>query len=114
RHDPGGVVELVVPGRPAALGTENAQRYPSLFSELDRVREQVLEDLLQALGVGLDHRRQAGLDLDGEIEALVLGKLAETLGDVLVQVRETLRRDIERDGARLDLREVEDVVDERE
>ena len=58
--------------------------------------------------------RQPRIDLDRELEALRLGDVAERALDVAPQLLEAVVLDVHRDGARLDLRQVEDVVDERE
>src|SRR5262249_34898555 len=61
----------------ASLGHADAQLDATLFGELERVREQVLQHLLQALLVGLDRRRDdCAVDLDLEGASLVLRNVA--------------------------------------
>ena len=85
-----------------------------LVRELERVRQQVLEDLLQPLGVG-EHRRAAGSGPSwiDEVDALRLGHVAERALDVAAQLVEAQLADVDDHRARLDLRQVEDVVDQR-
>ena len=45
--------------------------------ELESVREQVLQDLLEALGVRVDRARQVRQELDDELEPLGLGQMIE-------------------------------------
>ena len=66
-----GRVQLRAPRRPAALGGHDSQLYSALGGELESVRQQVLQNPLQALLVGLDHRGQARIDADCEIEVLL-------------------------------------------
>src|SRR5690348_15120652 len=82
--------------------------------ELERVRQQVLQHLLQALQVGEHRRRQPRISADEEIDALRLGDVAERALDVARELVEANVRRVHDDGARLDLRQVEDVVDERQ
>ena len=90
------------------------ERYRALRRELERIREQVLEHLLQALGVGLDRGRQVGGGFDGELESLLLGDVVEHAFDHAVQLGEPHLTDVHHHGARLDLRQIEDVVDQVE
>ena len=101
-------------GRPAARRVLHAQRNAAAVRELERVGEQVGDDLLQPLAVGLDRQRQFRIDRDVEFQPLVGRHLAEGAVDVVLNVGEALRRDVQRHGARLDLREIQDVVDQRE
>ena len=93
----------------------DAHRDVPLRGELERVRQQVLEDLLQPLRVGGERARQGRVDLDrgrpGSSTRRRGGRCARPLS------RSDAKRDLlglDRDRARLDLRQVEDVVDERE
>ena len=58
-------------------------------------------------------RGQVLVELDRERQALLLGDLAERLVDVVAQVREPNLTDLDGHRARLDLREIEDLVDQR-
>ena len=88
------------------------ERDPSLPGELEGVREQVLENLLQALGVRLDGARQVGRRLDGEFQILRLGHVIEGSLDESVEIREAQIAQIHGHRSRFDLREIEDVVDQ--
>ena len=57
--------------------------------------------------------RQVLVQHDAELEALVRGHLAEGALDRVGHVGEALVGDVQRHGARLDLGEIEDVVDQR-
>ena len=88
------------------------QRYLALFGELERVGEQVLEDLLQALGVGLHAAREHVGHFQLKAELLVVGNMTEGAIDVILQFAEGDVADIDDDRARFDLGQVENVVDE--
>src|SRR5262245_52679707 len=62
---------------PAALRRRDAQPYAALRRELERVREQVLEHLLQALGIGDDAASERGVEVDLEEQLPGLGLVAE-------------------------------------
>src|SRR5699024_802946 len=83
----------------------------ALFGELDRVRQQVAQNLTQTHVVGRDRRRQAFVDLDVERQAFLLGQLPERAVNVFFQQRELDVGGIDRDGAGLDAREVENFID---
>ena len=103
-----------MPRRPAAAHFRDVQPHAALGGELEGVREQVLEDLLQALRVG-DHRRpEARLDAHVERQAAVLGVVLERAHDEIEQVGEVHLLGLDRHRARLDLREIEDVRDQVE
>ena len=81
-------------------------------SELDGVADEIEQDLLHGAGVGFD-----GLGVDGavdEFEAVFLRAAAHDPDDLLDQVRHIDRVGVQAHLAGLDLRHVEDVVDERE
>ena len=60
-----------------------------MFGELEGVRQQVFEHLLQALGVGANHfGRKLGIDLDTEFETLAVGDVPEGAGAVVFQFGE--------------------------
>ena len=92
-----------------------AQLDAARLGELERVREQVLDHLLQPLLVGLDrgwHVRAAHLDLEAQL--LVFRDRAERALDEVAQVGQLDVSDVDVHASRLDLREVEDVVDQLE
>ena len=82
--------------------------------ELEGVGEQVLENLLQALRIAREDARQVVVDVDVERQVLGLGDVAERCAR---RCRAGAERDLlgfDGDRARLDLREVENVVDQRQ
>ena len=85
----------------------------AVIGELDRVAEQVVEDLRQAMGIA-----QPGLDLAAaaehlEIQPLFLGLDAIERLDPEDEVGNADRHAVEREFARLDLGHVEDGVEDR-
>ena len=115
---PVSVTESAIQSRPGAqrraLGGADPERDAALFGELEGVREQVAQHLLQPLRVGAHGRRQGAVDLDQEVELALLGDLPEGALHVVAEVAEADLGDLEADRAGLDLGEVEDVVDEGE
>ena len=77
----------------------------------DRVGQEVDEDLLDAPRVPVQAVGDFGVDLDMELEPLGLGPWAHHAGDRLDQLRQPVFRFHDAELARLDLREIEDVVD---
>ena len=98
----------------AVLHHLDPHRDASLLGELEGVGEEVLQDLLQALRVGANVRGDLRLDLDREIQPLLLGDRPEVAIDELLQVGDGDVARLDLHLARLDLAEVEDLVDERE
>src|SRR6185503_3039041 len=91
--------QLVLPG----VGLELDRDLPARLRELDRVRAQVLEHLLDPMRVGEHHRwlaRQAGVHLD----PLSAGELRHPEEALLDQVVERGRRELDAEHPRLDLR----------
>ena len=87
----------------------------ALVGELDRVREQVLQDLLEPLLVGDDRRRDVRADhLHRELERLLLRERPERPLSELAHVGELELGGLDLHLPRLDLRQVEDVVDQVE
>ena len=85
---------------------------PSVGRELHRVGEQVERDLLDRAPVGLE--ADAGRDAGGDLEALVLGARGDDAHGVGEDRVELDVFEVELDAAGLDLRHVEDVVDDVE
>ena len=100
---------LGVPPRGRAL---DAQGHDALLRELECVRQQVPEDLLQPPRVGPDGGRDARLEEDLVGEPLVVRDLAEAPLRELDDVCHGDLADVDGHRAGLDLREVEDLVDE--
>ena len=90
------------------------QRYAALGGELECVGKQVLENLLQSRCVGNQFLGDVFVALDREIQRLVGRNLTERAGDVVLDRLERNLLQIDRRRARFDLRQVEDVVDERQ
>jgi len=114
RHDCVGLRERLARELPP-FGELDPQRDLPFLGELERVRQQVLEDLLQPLLVRLDRRRDVRtVHLDLERELLVLRDGAERPLDELAEVAELHVGHVHVHASRFDLREVEDVVDQVE
>ena len=92
----------------------DVQRHLAVLRELEGVGQQVLDDLLQPLGVGEDRPRQLRSDADDEVDALGLGHVPEGPLDVAVQLVQPQLADVDDHRARLDLRQVENVVDQHQ
>ena len=97
---------------PSAAGIEDREPDAALLGELERIGEQILEHLLEALGVGDQAAAQmrVGVQLEGELAVLCL--VAEGPGDHLQHAGEEDLLRFDGDGAGFDLREIEDVADE--
>ena len=106
------LLEHGVVDAPARRGEADANVHMSLGGELDGVGEQVLEDLLEALRVADQRARQVGVEMHVERQVLVFGHVPEVAIDGVAQAGERDFLDLDRDRARLDLREVENVVDQ--
>ena len=93
-----------------------ARRRRSLrpFGELDGVADQIDEDLPQASGIADERVGHVRHDAARQLEAFLVRARRQQADGVLDDVAESERDALERQLARLDLREVEDVVDERE
>ena len=80
----------------------------------ERVRDQVREDLLQALRVGGQRLRHRGVERQRELETALVRDRREAALDLVEHAprREFLGLHVHRAG--LDLRQVEDVVDQRQ
>ena len=114
RHRGGGEAKNRMVGRPPAGHLLHAHLDLTLRGELERVREQVLENLLQTFRVAGERARQRIVDLDLEGQVLRLGEVVERSFDTVAKRREGDLLGFDGDRAGLDLREVEDVVDERQ
>ncbi len=93
--------------------TQDAQSYAARLRELDRVAGKVEQDLAQAHGVADDAAWHAAGHGAGDLQALALGSGRQQFDDALDQREEVegLAREVE--PARLDLGEIEDLVDKR-
>ena len=108
-----GLAEHRMIGAPALRGQADAHLDVAVGGELDGVGQQVLEDLLQALRVARPWTRgRSSAKSHVERQVLGLGHVPEVAVDVLAQAGEGDLLDLDRDRAGLDLREIENVVDE--
>lgn len=92
----------------------DAQFHAAAFGELDRVGKQVAQDLPEPGVVREQVDRYPGRRCDGEVETLLRGHRLERRLDVVEELlqRDALRIEVHLVG--LDLRQVEDVVDQLE
>ena len=79
--------------------------------ELDRVADEVIEDLAEFLGVGFDPGGEVGSEIQGEGEAFAAGGVEVGGGDVVEEIAEGEGRGAEGEFAGFDFGEVEHVVD---
>src|SRR3954466_15822670 len=100
-------------GAPTRRGSLHAQSDGSEFCELQRVGKQILEYLLHSFGVG-DYRIRGQIvcDLDGKIEALSFGDVTEGAQTQVSQLGESYAAHLDVHLSRLDLTQVENVVDQ--
>ena len=112
RDDLLGLAEHRMIGGPARGGKADSDGHVAVGGELHGVGEQVLENLLQTLGVADHDARQIVGKFDVERQILVFGHVAEIAIDRVAQPGERNLLGIDGDGARLDLRQVENVVDQ--
>ncbi len=86
----------------------------ALLGELDRVVAVIDQDLAQAQRITDQGLGQAGFELEDQFEPLAAGLLADQVGDVLEHRVELEVGGFDRELAGLDLREVQDVIDDAE
>ena len=84
------------------------------LGELERVRQQVLEHLLQALGVGDEAAAERRIEVDLERKLPRFGFVAERPADRIEQVGEEDLFRLHGDRSGFDLRQVENVADQVE
>jgi hypothetical protein len=101
-------------GVPARLGGPELDAHLALCGELERVGEEILEDLTQALGVGDDGLRGVRGQHDRETEPLGLGHLLEVPEQGAAELLEGDVDALHRHGSGLDLRQLEDAVEQLE
>src|SRR5439155_1251302 len=103
-------------GGGGSVGAEfdlDRERDPPRRRELEGVGEQVLQHLLQSRCVGEDHSRDRRRDRDRELDPRRKGGPERAL-ERLGYLADLHRADVHLQPSGLDLREVEDLVDERE
>src|SRR4051794_25771911 len=101
-------------GAPAAQSGRNIEPYATFCGELERIRQQVLQYLLQTLGVGDDAASQIGVDFDVEGQLSVFSFVPERTSNRVQEIGGEYLLGVHRDGAGLDLRQIEDVADQIE
>ena len=90
----------------------HAEQHLALLGELDRVADQVHQDLSEPDHVGPDRSGYVVVDEARQLETLALCLLGEEVGDVLDRFAQVERARLELELARLRPREVEDVADQ--
>src|SRR5215510_3657163 len=97
---------------PTSLCQAHVQSHAAVRSELESVGQQVLENLQQALRVRRDVAADVRLEVRDERQRARFRLVPEVALDRLAQVREQQVFGLDRDRARLDLRQVENVADQ--
>ena len=97
--------------QPVCAGTTRSRTLPWAVN-FSALRQQVLQDLLQALGIGDDAAAEIGVELDVERQALRFGLVAERPRHGLEHVGEEDLLGVDGDRARFDLAKIEDVADQ--
>ena len=92
----------------------DAQVHAPLLGKLEGVGEQVFENLLQPLPVGRNRGRTVLGDVDGKGQAALAGDGIKGLAQIGGKPRQGYGLGSDLDMPSLDLRQVEDVVDEIE
>ena len=92
----------------------DGQRHFARRGELHRVAQEIDQDLPQARDVAMNPPRQRGIDLRGELEPFLGGANREQVHRFFDAFHEVERLVLDVESARFDLREIQDVVDERE
>ena len=96
----------------AALQHLDAQQNLALGGELDRIAQQVADDLTQAEGVAAQHRGGVvGRDLDRQLQSLGLGRLGKHRHRLFCRLDDVEVNRLQLKVTRLDLGEIQDVVD---
>ena len=103
-----------VPGRPAFAGRKDLEVHPAALGELEGVRQQVLEHLLQPLGVGEDAAAETGINLQVESEPAIVRFVTEWPRHRFQDAGEQDFLGLHRDGPGLDLGQIENVADQVE
>src|SRR5262249_60427019 len=84
----------------------------ALGSELESVRQQIFQDLLQPFRIRRDAAWQGWIELDSERQIFRLRDVAEAAIDGFAQRREKDLLRLDRHCSRFDLRQIQNVVDE--
>src|SRR5262249_31799831 len=89
---------------PAVLHFGDAQPYAALRGEFESVRKQVLENLLQALGIGGQAASEIGIEVDLERKLASVRLMTERTRDHIEKVRKRDFFGVHRHGPGFDLR----------
>ncbi|MNX55497.1 hypothetical protein D3C86_862620 [compost metagenome] len=107
-----GAIQFAVIHTPPGHNGLDADLDAALFSELEGVGQQVLDHLQQALFVGPDDGGQGRRQFNREGEAPAFGDRPEGAFDLVVQIGEQRFIQIQCDRTRLDLGQIENLVDQ--
>ncbi|MCY1515091.1 hypothetical protein D9M68_496670 [compost metagenome] len=97
---------------PAGGGGGDADADAAFLGELEGIGQHVADHLQQTLLVGPDAGGQRRRHVDGETERAAFGDWPEGPFDLVAQVGEQGFVEVQGDGARFDLGQVEDLVDQ--
>src|SRR5689334_23862835 len=98
--------------RPPMSRHSNVKLYAALGGELESIGEKIPQNLLHALGIAFEGSREVDIRLDLEIQLLRERHGPEARLNLVLNVPEADSGHVHRHRSRLDLREVEDIVDE--
>src|SRR5579862_4556702 len=112
--DGGRLAQHRVLRRPAAERRADVQVHAAVLGELERIGQQILQDLEEALRIGDDLPAQTRVEVRAEDQVAVLGFVAEGALYRVAQVRERQLFAFYGDGAGFDLGQIEDVADQVE
>src|SRR5262249_47067280 len=99
---------------PTLLGHVDAEMNCSLMSKLERIGEEILKHLLDALGVSVNELGQLWSGFQQEIELLIKGDLAEGSLHKLLEVSQRNRSNFDLHSPRFNLRKIQNVVNQLE
>ena len=97
-----------------SISCSDHERDSAALRELERVRQQILEDLQEPRGIGLERVGDARLDRHRELEVLLRRYRLERVREVVDHSRDRDRLWPHIELAGFDLRQIEDVVDQRQ
>ena len=99
-------------GSPATDSRTDAELDPALLGKLERIGQQILEHLLQALRVGDHAAVEFRVDLHVEGQMPVLRFMPERPDYGILQSDKKHFLGVDRDGARFDLGQIQDIADQ--
>src|SRR5258708_37604753 len=107
-----GFAEHGIIDAPALRRYIEAQLDVATRRELERIRQKILQDLLKTLRIALDAMRKPISKLPPEREVLGCGNMPECAFDIIAQTIEGYLLDFESNSTRLNLRQIQYVVDQ--